>query len=236
MFSLKRASILVIMVVIILSTAFAQTGPAQRREMTVEEAYLQEAIEMMIIRETARGNTREIKMISLEHIGEALERGSTNDEIRQTLEFLALEGRTTITREAGRVVNNFPDIRRQAVRLLGQVGTEEAAQSLLEVLLAENEPIVIQEAIRSLGEIGINNNNQTVTHIAWVFERFDNTNPNNLMAIATIDTFERLAMNNNGMISPEAFRTLFRIIDGNYITPVRERARQLLADLRTFGG
>jgi hypothetical protein len=237
MFSLKRFSILVIMVVIITSVAFTQTGSTgARREMTVEESYLQEAIELMIIRETARADSREQKQIALEYMAEAIDRGSTNDEIRQTLTFLSEESRMAITRESARVVNNFPDIRRQAVRLLGRMGTEEARLSLLETLQHENEPAVIMEAIKALGDIGTNENNQTVQRIAWVFERFDNAhNPDNLIALATIDAFENIARVNNGLSSREVLRVLTRINEGFYVSPVKERARQLLADLRTYG-
>ena len=233
MFSFKRYLVLVIMIVMITAAVFAQ--PAERREMTVEESYLQEAIELMIIRETARGNNRESKMIALDYIGEAIERGNTNDEIRQTLEFLSLEGTRSVARESGRVMNNFPEIRRQAARYLGQVGTEEARQSLILILQSENEPMVIQEAIKSLGDIGSNENNETVAHIAWIMDRNTNLNPDNLMAIATIDAFEKIAKQNNGLTSPEAIQTLMRIMDGHYIRPVKERARQVIASLRSYG-
>jgi len=233
MFSFKRLSILIIAAVIITATAAAQSGT--RREMTVEESYLQESIELMIIRETARGNTRESKMIALDYIGEAIERGNTNDEIRQTLEFLSMEGTRSVARESGRVMNNFPEIRRQAARYLGQVGTEEARQSLILILQSENEPMVIQEAIKSLGDIGSNENNETVAHIAWIMDRNTNLNPDNLMAIATIDAFEKIAKQNNGLTSPEAIQTLMRIMDGHYIRPVKERARQVIASLRSYG-
>ena len=234
MFSFKRFSILVIAVVVTAATAAAQSGSA--REMTVEESYLQEAIELMIIRETARSNTREQKLISLEYIKDALDRGNTNDEIRQTLAFLTEEGRRTVTIESGRITNNFPDVRRLATRFLGQVGTDEARRSLLDILQFENEPMVIQEAVRALGIIGKNEDNQTAIHIAWVLERYDNTNPDNLLALAGIDALESIARANNGLNSPEAVRILFRISENyTYMTPVRERARQLLADLRRFG-
>ncbi|MCL2180614.1 MAG: HEAT repeat domain-containing protein [Treponema sp.] len=231
MFSLRRFSILIVLAVIVTMAAAAQSG----RQMTVEESYLQESIELMIIRETARSNSREQKLIALDYIGEAIGRGSTNDEIRQTLEFLSREGRRTVARENGRVVNNFPDVRRRSARFLGQIGTEEARRSLIEICQYENEPMVIQEAIKSLGDIGTNENNETVIHIAWVVTRFDNTNPDNLMAIAAIDAFERIARRNNGLDAPEAIRLLVRISEGSYIRPVQERARQLLADLRSYG-
>lgn len=232
MFSFRRFVILVITVVVCVSAAFAQARSG--REMTVEESYMRDSIELMIIRETARANTREQKLISLEYIGQVIERGNTNDEIRQTLAFLSSEGRRTIARENNRIVNNFPDVRRQSARYLGQLGTEEARRSLLEILQFENEPMVIQEAIKSLGDIGTNENNETVAHIAWVMARFDNLNPDNIMAVATIDAFEKIANANGGLNSPEAIRTLIRISEGQYITPVRERARQLIAELRNY--
>ncbi|GBU27873.1 hypothetical protein R84B8_01416 [Treponema sp. R8-4-B8] len=171
----------------------------------------------------------------MEYIGEALARGSTNDEIRQTLEFLSREGRASTARENGRVVNNFPDVRRQSAKYLGQIGTEEARRTLIEIIQFENEETVLQEAIKSLGDIGANPNNETVNHISWVMNRYNTLKPDNLMALATIDAFEKIARKNGGINSPEAIRTLILISEGLYVTPVKERARQLLAELRTYG-
>jgi hypothetical protein len=239
MFLLKRLSVLMVMAVIAVVAVSAQTGTTtttkSEKEMTVEQSYLQETVQLMIIRETARSETREQKMIALEYIKDAIDGGSTNDEIRQTLEFLSREGRMTVSRENGRVTNNFPDVRRQAAKYLGQMGTEEAQRSLMEITRFENEPMVLQEAIKSLGDIGINNNNETIAHIAWIARKFDNLYPDNLLAIATIDAFEKISKKSNGIDSPEAIQVLARISEGNYVTPVKERARQLLADLRSYG-
>ena len=94
---------------------------------------------------------------------------------------------------------------------------------------------MLQEAIKSLGDIGTNNDNDTVIIISWVVSKFDNLNPDNLMALATIDAFENIARRNNGINSPEAIRTLRRISEGQYITPVKERARELISELRNYG-
>jgi len=232
MFSLKRFFVLLITSVFAVSIVYAQNSG---REMSIEESYLQESIELMIIRETARASSREQKLIALEYIGDALDRGNTNEEIRQTLEYLSREGRRSQARENGRLVNNFPDVRRQAVRYLGQIGTEEAKDALIDITQSENEPMVLQEAIRSLGEIGLNDNNETINNISWVMRRFDTLHPDNLMAIATIDAFEKIARKNGGLNSQEAIQTLLRISEGHYITPVKERARQLIAELRSYG-
>ena len=228
----KRISLFLAAAIFAVSAAAAQNN--SQKEMTVEESYLKESIEMMIIKETARAESREQKLIALEYIADAIGRGSTNDDIRQTLEFLTREGRMTVARENGRVTNNFPDVRRQAARYLGQIGTEEAVLALIEILQFENEPMVLQEAVKSLGDIGINNNNDTVANIVWVARRFDNLNPDNLLAIATIDALEKIARKNGGLSYPDAIQLLLRISEGSYIRPVQERARQLLAEMRNF--
>jgi len=227
----KKLAILVIAAVITVSNVVSQSN----NEMTVEESYMQETIELQIIRETARASSREQKEVALHYISEAIEKGNKSDSIRQTLDYLSREGRRSVAMESGRVVNNFPDIRRQSAKYLGQLGTEEARLTLLQVIQYENEPMVLQEAIKSLGDIGVvDNNNDTFIFISWIFDRFDTLNPDNLMAIATIDTFEKIAKNNNGTISKEAISTLRRISEGHYITPVKERAAQLLSDLRGY--
>ena len=231
MMSFKRFFILIMAVVFVTVSLAAQ--------QTVEQSYLQEAIEVMIIRETARMHTREQKLMALEYIGEALDRGNTNDEIRQTLHYLVNEGnRNNQARENGRLVNNFPDVRRQAARYLGQIATEEARVSLVGILMEEYEPMVVQEAIKSLGDIGTNEGNHTISNITWrLMKDIRGHTPDNLVALAAIDTFQKIAQKNNGIQDPEVFRALNLIADyrSDYVVPVRERARQVLAELRRYG-
>ena len=204
----------------------------QAREMTVEEAFLQESIEMMIIRETSRSENLDQKMIALEFIGQAIARGNTGPEVRQTLEFLSLEGIVNRAVENGRLVNNFPAVRREAARYLGMIGTEEARTALIRMSLAETEPMVLQEAVRSLGIIGLNPNDETASAIAWAVTRFDTFNPDNMLALSAIDAFQRIARSGDGNIrDPNVIRLLMRISEGPYIRPVQARARSLLMEL-----
>ena len=229
MLSFKRLAILVLMAVLSVS-AFAQSNSSEER--SVEESYLQEAIEMMIIKEMSRGDSLDQKYVALEYIGDAIDRGNTGTEVRQALEFLSTEGTRTVAREGGRVVNNFPHVRRQAARYLGQINNEEAKDALIQILQSgEKETMVLMEAVKSLGEIGINKNGETVEQIAWIVSRVDNTNPDNLLALATVEAFEKIHKA-NGSISPNAIQLLMRISQGQYIKPVQERAKQAIANIR----
>ncbi|GHV96678.1 hypothetical protein AGMMS50293_29980 [Spirochaetia bacterium] len=235
MLTCKRLSVLVVAALVAVSAAVGQNSNSNNnREMSVEESYLQESIELMVIRETSRADSRDQKMVALEYIGEAIDRGNTSDDIRQALEYLAMEGVMNKARENGRLVNNFPDVRRQAAKYLGSLGTEEAKNTLIKICAADNEPMVLQEAVKSLGDIGLNDNDETVNAIAWIVTRFDVLNPDNLLALSAVDAFSKIAEKNNGIKDPNAVRLLIRISEGPYIRPVQERAKQVLMDLRKY--
>ena len=233
---LRKLLILIIAALIAVPAVMGQSrSSSSTSDQSVEEAYLQEAIEMMIIRETSRTDSREQKLIALEYIETALERGSTNDEIRATLEYLSLEGTQNQVRERGRLMNNYPDVRRQAARHLGTLGTPEAKAALIRICTTENEPMVLQEAVKSLGTIGTNENDDAVNAIVWITNRFNYTTaPDNLLALAAVDSIDKIAQKNNGIREPGAIQLLIRIAEGSYAAPVRERARQALIDLRKY--
>ena len=237
MLILKRLLVLVVMLVVFSSMLMGQARPGlstSEREMTVEESYLQESIELMIIREQSRTDSRDMKMVALEFIGDAIGRGNRSSEIRETLEFLSLEGVLNATRENGRVVNNYPDVRKEAAAYLGQLGTVEARDALMKMVNVDNEPMVITEAIRSLGTIGNNDNDEVTRTIAWTVNRFDRLNPDNFLALSALDAFERIAEANNGITDRAAIETIMRIAEGPYVRPVQERARALISDLRQY--
>ncbi|MDR1177708.1 MAG: HEAT repeat domain-containing protein [Spirochaetaceae bacterium] len=212
----------------------AQQQNSSQREMSVEESYLQQSVELMVIREQSHADSREMKLLALQYIGEAIDRGNTSREIRDALEYMGLEGVLNQARENNRLVNDFPDIRREAARYLGEMGTPEARDSLLRMLVVDREPMVLQETVKSLGKIGLNDNDETVATIAFIVRKFDVTFPDNLLALSAIDAFETLAERNNGIRSPDAINVLMRIAEGRYIRPVQDRARQALSDLRKY--
>jgi hypothetical protein len=237
MMSLKRFSAFCMAALVTVSMAAGQTSNANNQnsdERSVEESYLQESVELMVIRETSRADSRDQKLVALEYIGDAIERGNTGEEVRAALEYLSMEGVMNKARENGRLVNNFPDVRRQAAKYLGDLGTEEAKNTLIKICVADPEPMVLQEAVKSLGKIGLNDNEETVNAIAWTVKRFDILNPDNLLALSAIDAFDKLASANSGIKDPEAIRILIRIAEGPYIRPVQDKAKQVLMDLRKY--
>ena len=160
----------------------------------------------------------------------AVENGNTNEDIMKALNQLAGEGISTQSRTNGRLMNNFPDIRRRACLALGKVKTEEAKNYLVSVTLAENEPMVISAAVNSLGEIGLNGNDEVVDAIAFANKRNQILNPTSSLASEVIDCYAKLAESteNKKIITDSLTRIA---ADYHYVTPVRNKALKLLKQM-----
>jgi len=202
--------------------------------MSVEESYLQDAVDLMIVRETSKQDSQEQKLIALAFIGSLIDQGNTSDELRLALERLSLEGTSVQVRERGRLRNDFPEVRRQAARYLGSFDNEEAKVALIKICTTDNEPMVLQEAIRSLGAIGRDTDGEAVAAIVWVANKYHNsTSPDNLIALAAIDALDKIAKRNKS-VREDGFQMLIKISDGSYSPPVKEKARQTIMDIRNL--
>ncbi|MDR0690456.1 MAG: HEAT repeat domain-containing protein [Spirochaetaceae bacterium] len=202
-------------------------------EVSVEESYLQQSVENMIIREQSRSVGRDEKLIALDYIENAISRGNVSEEVRNALEYLSLEGLTNKARENGRVVNNFPDIRKRAVADLGSLGTPEAKNTIIKLVIAEPEPMVLTEAFKSLAKIGLNENGETINAIAWAVNRFESGMGDEQMALSALEAFEILAEKNGGEVNNAAITTVSRLaVSNHYSRIIRDQARMVLDKLR----
>lgn len=229
--SLRSAALAALLMAALVGVS-AQTKSSGER--TVEEAYLQETLETMIIKEQARGDTRDLKLLALQYIKQSIDEGRKNEEVRKSLEYLAMETSTIVVREAGvgRIINDYPDIRAKACEYLAEFPSVETKDTLLRVALSDREPMVISAAIRSLGKVGINDNDEVTQTISFIVNKYDILQPDNSLAFETLVAIERLVEAGNGIKDPSIIRTVLRIADGNYIIPVKQKARQVLDKLR----
>lgn len=201
--------------------------------MTVEEAYLN-SVEGVIIRELATSEGRDSKIVALQYIENAIDAGRPSEDIQAALNDLASEGITSVVKENGRTMNNFPDVRMKACELLGKMGTTEAKDTLIAVMYSDNEPSVISSAVKSLGELGFNDNDEVVDMINWITRKFDIILPTSSLALEVLNSYEKLAPNvkdKSGMIA-----SIIRIANNyNYVTPVRNRAYEVLKQVSGGG-
>ena len=132
-------------------------------------------------------------MLALQYIENAINSGRTSDDMVTSLRSLAGEGITTKSRTNGRIMNNYPDVRKKACELLGQVPTEESKNTLLQIATEDVEPMVVSAAVRSLGDIGINDNDEVVNTITFIQRRYAALNPTSSLALEILFAYEKLA-------------------------------------------
>ena len=202
---------------------------AQEKETSVESEYLND-VDGDIIMTLAESDEYDNKLVALQYLANALDDGNTSDAVIQALDRLAGDGLTTQNRTNGRLMNNFPEIRREACKLMAKVPTEHSKNMLIDIATADNEPMVIAAAVKSLGEIGINNNDETVDAIAFANKRNQILNPTSSLALEVLNAFEQLAD------STENKKTMIDAVaristDYHYVTPVRQKAYKLLKNL-----
>ena len=209
---------------------------AQESEQTIEELYLQSAIKTQIIKTEAESPDRDMKMIALSDIAEMVEDGSAadNPEIISMLGSLGGEGVTNVVREQGHVLNDFPDVRREAARILGEIGTEEAARELNSILLTDPEPMVMSEAILAISTIEVEDTQARNRSMASAIYRQTAVNKDNNFAYTFLQSVENVASREGGINDPMIFEEIAKIADARqgYNKVVRERAFKLLRDLQ----
>lgn len=201
-----------------------------QQEKSVESEYLSSA-EDVVITELANSDARDNKNIALEYLEEAVESGRVTPDMTAALDQLAGEGVTTKSTTNGRVVNNFPDVRKKACDILAKVPTKESKDTLVKIALQDNEPMVVTAAIRSLGKIGINDNDEVINVIAFANRHNMGTTPTGSLALEVINAYERLAPTvSDRSVMLESLSKIYA--ETKYPTSVRNKALALLNKLR----
>jgi hypothetical protein len=226
-----------------LAAVYAQSKsdaqPAKGGEKTVEEAYLQESAEAMMVKELSHADDRDGKLLALAYARKSMDAGRKNEDVRNSLQYLALENSDVIARNAGLgpVSNNFPDVRMKACEYLGDFPSVESKDTLVRVVLNSKveDPMVLCEAIRSLGKIGINDNDEAVDAIAYSVNHFSNVGfSEDRLAVYTMVTFTDLADKGKIKDMGTVTKTIMKFTKGNYVGAVKKLAMQTLEKLAQY--
>ena len=209
-------------------------GTQPRKSLTIEQLYLSQNIETQILRSQALSNSRDMQMLALQSIRAMVQNGTAknNPAIGVVLDTLATQGLTRQVRDNNVVQYNYPEVRREACNLLGDIGGEQAKRTLLTVLITEKEPMVLAEAVFALGKIGLNQNNDVAQHIAYVMNQNNaNKAPDNNLAFACLLAIQNLAKKSGAITDPEVINAMLNIASGNYIRDVRLKAIDVIYQL-----
>jgi len=238
---MKATLPLIVGLLLIPGLGFSQTTTADASAgKTIEEKKLQSSVEVQVLSSLAAEPNRPEKQQALDFIKKMIDDKKVTDQstdVIALLNQLGTEGTANVVYQNGRVINDFPDIRRKSAELLGQIGGDGARDALLTIAQKDKEPMVVAEAIYALGNIGSADDNQrnyissVIAHIVTVQ---DSVNPDNSLAFSAVKALEALGKNANGKVNPEVFSALARIANGNYVLSVRDSARDVIKTYTNF--
>ena len=208
-------------------------------EQTIEDVYLKSTVKAQIIRSQAESPDRDMKIIAIQDIEEMIHNGEVDEnslEIIDILSDLSAEGVDKQVVEGGRVVNNFSMVRKEAVRILGEIGGPSSRDSILNIFKNEDETMVLTEAVLALSKTGLDDNGEVLDLISWTMHSQTAVNKDNTFANASLSAIQKLAKDNAGLDDEKVFREIAAIADprNGYITVVRMKALQLLDELQSY--
>ena len=147
--------------------------------------------------------------------------------------YLATESHDFQVRRDGRVINNFPMIRAEAVRLLGSVGGPASTATLQRVLNHEDDTYVLSQAVTAVARAAPEPTPELLTTLTTLVNRMNAVRrPDNALAIAVINAVNDLHGRSSAIDDPDLFRALISIAQGGYSTTVRRAALQVIDTLR----
>ncbi|MFP4384247.1 MAG: HEAT repeat domain-containing protein [Spirochaetia bacterium] len=241
--SSKIVMLIFLCLIIPLAAAAQEEEEEEEQDLTIEELYLSQNVELQILRGQALSDDRDMKLLALQSIRSMIEEGglsSENPGVLTVLEALANEGTRRQVRSGVAVTNNYPMVRKEAANLLGQIGGERSRTILLDIMANDPEPMVLSEAIYSLGAIEIDDDadvGQMMATISWALNnQTEKATPDNNFAYATLLAVEKISQKIGGIQDPEVINALLGVASGNYIRTVRLKAIDVIYEMRKGSG
>ena len=142
--------------------------------------------------------------------------------------YLSEEGSIRQEYENNLLVNDFPDVRRNACILLGKIGGEQAREALINVLAYDTSYMVKAEACNSLALIKDDPTGSVLRTIVFVYR--STYQPDANFTVAVINAIKTIAKGNE-QVYGDAITVLSEIQMGQHARRVREEAYNAIDSL-----
>lgn len=195
------------------------------------EALLSTIPDYLYLQSLAAVDNRDILLLLLAGIRERIEDhsiGKSTWYVVRLLEQFSGEGLLNPVYRNMRVINNFPDVRTEAARLLGLVGSTRSRQALIQVIGNEYDPIALSAEIEALGSLASDSDGSSSRAVAAALSRAGMSPPDDRIAAAALDALERIDAYEGGTGEPAAVAALFAIYRGDFPQQIRSRALTVL--------
>jgi hypothetical protein len=145
-------------------------------------------------------------------------------------EAVLTEGVLNPKRRDGRIINDFPELRRRAAELVGRHGDLRSRQPLFELLRYEWSAGGVRETVDALGRLGGVGGGEGVSFLLQRF-RAAGSSVGDALAAAAIDYVGR-EFRFHGILRPDAVELLQTIYLGGFSRKIRLQAVETLRGLK----
>lgn len=186
-------------------------------------------INSQVLETQSNSDDAEIKRILLEGLEKDIEAGRigpADTASVRALQSLALDG--LLTREINSQRTVLPELKMTACRLLGEIGGEEALDTLLFVLEEEDDPTVLASVVWALSEIDIMLNKEAFQLLTRQIRRQNTLTQDNYFADSVLVMVEKLYHSGQAFDDAEFLHSLLLLAEGNYIDSVKQRAWRVI--------
>jgi HEAT repeat protein len=129
----------------------------------------------------------------------------------------------------GELVNDYPDLRAEAARLLGAIGGVEEQEAFARLLLLEYEWSVRTEIVSAMGRIGADPDGSVSRAIYGAVRELRPNRPQERFARAVLQTFSTFLRYHRAPPDPAVFESLERLREMDLSRSLRRRAHELLS-------
>lgn len=222
----------------ILLVLAASFGVAQETEETlsVEELYLRSEISIETLALQMRSPERNTQLLAIDTLESQLERGLISPEDNAILEALdPLVGQgvmETFEDNTWGIESYDPLVRREALRIIGRLGTDAARGILVRTVRHDPEPIVRAQALFGLARMGSDPTGEVTQTIAKMLLREHLGRYDEGVVYAALVALRSIAGDQENVMDPASKEMLVYLAsDGRYPRRIRNLALETLSSL-----
>ena len=226
----------VALLVVLASVGSAQTtaqsgsqAAIQVSAPSIEDVFLGTAVSVESLAAQIRTGGRDIRLLALRSLEDQLLRGDLDPDDERlyiALEPAVDEGVFRINHSVHRSMFIYdPMVRREAVKVMGMLGTDRAQEKLVAIALNDPEPLVRAQALRGIASIARDPDGEVSKAVARVILRERAGNPHQESVLEAVIALEAIAQGSRNKLHPSAREMVVHVAsDFIYIQIVRARA------------
>jgi len=230
--------LIVILGVLATHPVASQVDTTAESPLSVEELYLRAQVSVDTIRAQIDTGDRELRLLAIRSLRDQLEQGlldPTDETLYRAVEPVVNEGVFTINQSVKHSLSVYdPMVRREAIHVMGMLGTDQAQAKLVKVAYNEPDPVVRAQALWAISGIATDADGQVSKTIGRIIlrERAVATPVHQESMLAAVTALGAIAGDPANTFHPSALEALMMAAtDATFWQVVREQAWRVIATL-----